>query len=101
MAGIAVFAVLAFVRIGFTTATVSTMISSQAVAAQISETTSANASLSVQKSVLGSPSAVKERAGALGMAEAAGVETIALAPDVVAYDGAGNLSLSASLSHAA
>ena len=65
---IVLFAVLAFVRIGLTTATVNTMIASQSLSAQIEDLSSANASLSVQKSVLSSPAAVKERATALGMA---------------------------------
>ena len=98
--GIAIFAVRAVVRIGLTTATVNTMIESQSLSAQIEDLSSTNAALSVQKSVLSSPTAVKERATALGMVAKEPSEILTLAPDVVAYDGAGNLSLSASLARA-
>ena len=87
-----------FVIIGI--ATVNTMIESQSLSAQIEDLSSTNAALSVQKSVLSSPTAVKERATALGRVAKEPSEILTLAPDVVAYDGAGNLSLSASLARA-
>ncbi len=101
MAGIVLFAVIGFARIGLSVATVSSMISEEEIAAQIDEVASDNASLSVQKSVLGSPSAVKDRATSLGMAQGSASESLTLSPDVVCYDAEGNLSLSASLATAA
>ena len=96
-----VFLSVCFIRIGLTAATVMSGQTTQTVELQIKETSSNNASLSVQKSLLSSPTTVKERATTLGMTEATNAEMMTLEPDVVAYDAAGNLSLSASLANVA
>lgn len=96
-----VFAVVACVRVWFTAATVNTLLESQATSTQVEQIRSSSESLQVQKSVLASPSHVKERAAQMGLVEASSIESVTLDTDVVAYDGQGNLSLSASLSAAA
>lgn len=96
-----VFAVVACVRVWFTAATVNTLLESQVTSSQVDQIRSSSESLQVQKSVLASPSHVKERASQMGLVEASSVESVTLDTDVVTYDGQGNLSLSASLSAAA
>ena len=96
---LAVLALVAFVRIGFASATVTTSIETERLNTQVEEVRSGSAHLEVTESSLANPTAVKETAvKKFGMSAPAETETIKLDSDVVAYDGAGNLSLARSLS---
>lgn len=90
-------AVLSFARIALTNAAVTTLIESDAIAAQISEARSSGVGLEMQQSVLSSPTAINSAVKRLGMIAPAKVGTMALDPDVVAYDADGILSLSDSV----
>lgn len=94
---IAVVAVLCFIRIGLTSATVATMIESDSISTQIEEARATGVGLEMEQSVLTSPSAIKQAVNRLGMAAPEEVGTIALGPDVVVLDEAGSLSLSGSV----
>lgn len=85
---------LAFARIALTNATVVTMIETDSISSQIADARSSGVSLEMEQSVLSNTSAVSAAAKRLGMEAPYEVETIALAPDVVATDGDGALSLS-------
>ncbi len=99
---VVVFAVVACVRIGLTSATVSTAIASENTAAQVESARSTGNDLEVQESYLTNPTYVKNIASTqLGMAAPAETTTISLADDVVATDAQGNLSLADSLAVAA
>ena len=92
-----VVAVLGFARIALTSAAVSTLIESDAVASQIEEARAAGVSLEMEQSVLTSPTALKSAVKRLGMVAPAEVGTIDLGVDVVALDAEGSLSLSESV----
>ena len=87
-------AILAFARIALTSATVSTLIESDTLSAEISEARSYGTSLEMQQSVLTSTQALDSAVKRLGMVPAWEVQTISLGADVVAVDSQGNLSLS-------
>ena len=89
-----VVAALAFARIALTSATVTTMIESDSISSEIADARSAGVSLEMEQSVLSNSSAIKQAATKLGMSAPFEVGTIELAPDVVATDAGGNLSLS-------
>lgn len=89
-----VVAVLALARISLTSAAVATMIESDTLSAQIEEARSTGVSLEMQQSVLASPSNIKQAVKRLGMVAPGEAETVALDPDVVAFDEQGSLSLS-------
>ena len=89
-----VVAALCFARIALTNATVSTMIESDALSAQISEARSTGPSLEMEQSTLSNTAAINSAAKRLGMTAPYEVGTIALSPDVVATDANGSLSLS-------
>ena len=93
-----VIAALSFARIALTSATVSTMIQSDAISGEIADARSTGVSLEMEQSVLSNTSAIKQAATRLGMAAPYEVGTIELAPDVVATDAAGNRSLSGTVS---
>jgi cell division protein FtsL len=102
MMALSIMAVVACVRIGLAAATVNTMIQSEDISSQVDEMRSGSSDLEVRESALSTPSYVKNVAeGQLNMAQPEQTATITLAPDVVAYDASGNLSLSASLAAAA
>ena len=90
-------AALSFARIALTNAAVTTLIESDALAAQISEARTSGVSLEMQQSVLSSPNAINSAAKRLSMAAPYEVETIVLDPDIVSYDADGTLSLSGSV----
>ena len=97
---LAVIAVVAFVRIGFASATVTTSIETERLNTRVEEVRSGSAHLEVTESSLANPTAVKETAvKKLGMSAPYEIETIRLDSDVIAYDEAGNLSLARSLSN--
>ena len=89
-----VVAALCFARIALTNATVTTMIESDALSAQISEARSTGTSLEMEQSTLSNTAAINSAAKRLGMTAPYEVGTIALSPDVVATDANGSLSLS-------
>ena len=89
-----VVAALCFARIALTNATVSTMIESDALSAQISEARSTGTSLEMEQSTLSNTAAINSAAKRLGMSAPYEVGTIVLSPDVVATDANGSLSLS-------
>lgn len=98
----AVFAIVACARIGLAAATVNTMIATENISQQADSLKSGSANLEVRETTLSSPTNVKNIAtNQLGMGQAAETDTLALSPDVVCYDSAGNLSLSQSLAVAA
>lgn len=87
-------AALCFARIALTNATVTTLIESDALSAQISEARSSGVGLEMEQSVLSSTSALNAAVKRLGMAAPAAVGSISLDPDVVATDPDGTLSFS-------
>lgn len=64
---------------------------------QISDLESETTSLTIQKSLVASPTNLRDKAEKLGMSAAESSETIKLSKDVVKTDADGNLSLSLSL----
>jgi cell division protein FtsL len=92
-----VVAVLAFARIALTSATVTTLIESDALSTQIQSARSTGVSLEMEQSVLANSSAIRASAKKLGMAAPGYVGVIELTPDVVAVDANGDLSLSGSV----
>ena len=95
-------AVLGCIRIGFTAATVSTALANEELSVAVSDLQSASANLEVVESSLTNPTHVRSvAAGQLGMVLPEQVDMLAISPDVVVHDEAGNLSLQGSLSVAA
>ena len=92
-----VVAVLGMARIALTSATVTTLIESDTLSAQIDEARTTGTSLEMQQSVLSSPTSIKQAIKRLGMVPAGEAEVIALEPDIVAVDEEGTLSLSDSV----
>ncbi len=90
-------AALSFGRIALTNAAVTTMIESDALAANIADARSSGVSLEMEQSVLSSTSALNSAVKRLGMAAPAVIGSITLEPDVVALDADGTLSLSGSV----
>ena len=93
-----VVAALCFVRVGLTAATVSTSIESDSLSAQIETARTVGGDLEVQQSQLSNSMHIRVKAASLGMAAPVDTQTIVLPADPVAVDGAGNLSLSESVS---
>ena len=99
MVALAIFAVVAFLRIGLASATVTTTLHTEEINAQVIDLRSGSAHLEVTESTLSNPVSIKTTAtGQLGMKAPTEVDTVVLEPDVVVYDAAGNLSLARSLS---
>ena len=96
-----VFALLAFLRIGMASATVSTAVASEEVSAEIEGLRAQGSALEVSESNLSNPNYIKSEATRLNMAASAEVSAIMLAQDVVMRSESGELSLSASLKAAA
>ena len=94
---IVVVAILCFARIALTNAAVTTLIESDSLSTQIEQARSSGVGLEMEQSVLSSPTAVNSAVKRLGMSAPGTVGTIALDPDVVAYDSDGVLSLSDSV----
>ncbi|MCI8469624.1 MAG: cell division protein FtsL [Eggerthellaceae bacterium] len=93
---VVVLALLGFVRVTLSSATVATALESQQISSQIDTARSEGSSLEVQQSSLANPTRIRIVASSLGMAAPAATATIDLSGDVVVTDGAGNLSLSGS-----
>lgn len=99
---IAVFVIVGFVRIGISAASYDVATQASEVREHISEARAVQESLAVQKSASANPIVLREQAaGQLGMAAPATLETITLPADVVAYDAAGNVSLTDSVARLA
>lgn len=97
---VTVVAVLSCVRIALTSATVTTMLESDTISTQISTARSTGTSLEMEQSALSSTPHLRAAAKKFGMQTPYIVGTIALDADVVATDGAGNLSLSGTVKNA-
>lgn len=96
-----VVSLVAFARIALSSATVATSVQAQELSSQIDQARSNGSSLEVSQSLLTNPTYLKQQAAGRGMAAPETIATIELGTDVVAYDGAGNLSLSKSVALAA
>lgn len=96
----AVFLVLSFVRVGLASAAYGTASAATDLSAEVADARSTSESLTVQKSLLSSPTNIRNQAAAdkLNMAAPTEVTTLTLPADVVATDSEGNLSLSRSVS---
>lgn len=98
---VCVIAILAFVRVGLTSATVSTGLASQNITNKIeAELVNKNA-LEVQDSTLGNTARIRQAAAEYSLVAPASVETIVLDQDVLAYDENKNVSLVESLNRVA
>ncbi|OUO90065.1 cell division protein FtsL [Gordonibacter sp. An230] len=93
-------ALVAFARIGLTSATLSATMQANDLSQQIDDARSRGAELEVSQSALSNPTKVKQHAGKLGMAAPGSAGVIDLEKDVVATDEAGALSLSQSVANA-
>lgn len=96
-----VFALLAFLRIGLASATVTTAVAAEEVSAEIESLRSKGSNLEVTESNLSNPTYIKSEATKLNMVTPAESTVVTLSQDVVATDASGNLSLAASLKAAA
>lgn len=94
---VVVIAVLSFVRVGLTSATVSLGLNSQQISKNIdTELVNKNA-LEVQDSTLGNTGRIRQAAADYSLVSPATIETISLGQDVLAYDENNNVSLVESL----
>lgn len=94
---LAVFAVIGILRVGIISASYGVASQTSELRSQITEMESESSSLSIQKSLVASPSNLRNEATSLGMSASSESETITLSEDVVKLDAKGNLSLSSSL----
>lgn len=94
-----VIALVAIARVAISSAAASCALETRSIQSSIEAARAEGNDLEVSQSVLSNPSRIKAQAAALGMAAptAEFSEQITLAPDVVATDGAGSLSLSESM----
>ena len=93
-----IFLAIGFVRVGLASAAYSAASASSELSAEIADARSTGESLAVQKSLVASPSSLRHAAEEnLKMAAPSSTSTITLPVDVVATDGAGNLSFSQSV----
>ena len=93
---VVVLAILGFVRVTLSSATVATALETQELTSQIDVARSEGSKLEVQQSSLANPTRVRIVASSLGMAAPASTSVIDLSGDVVVTDEAGNRSLSGS-----
>ena len=93
---IVVLAVLGFVRVTLSSATVATALETQHPSSQIDTARSEGSQLEVQQSSLANPTRIRIVASSLGMAAPSSTSVIDLSGDIVVTDEAGNLSLSGS-----
>ncbi|MDO5329423.1 MAG: hypothetical protein Q4E88_04950 [Coriobacteriia bacterium] len=101
VAAVIVIAVAAFIRVGLSSATVSTGLNSQYLTSQIEQELSKKGALEVQDSTLGNTSKIRSEAAKLNLVAPAVIEQINLGEDVLAYDKNGNISLVESLNRVA
>ena len=93
---IVVLAVLGFVRVTLSSATVAAALETQELSSQIEVARSEGSKLEVRQSSLSNPTRIRIVASSLGRAAPASTTVIDLSGDVVVTDEAGNLSLSGS-----
>lgn len=98
---VVVVAVMAFVRVGLTSATVSTGLNSQLISNKIDSELINKSALEVEDSTLGNTSRIRQAAADLSLVAPSAIETINLSPDVLAYDENKNVSLVESLNRVA
>ena len=102
VAVLAVVLCIGFIQVGLASAAYSAASASSELRSEIATMRSDGQSLAVQKSLIASPSNLRTiAADELKMAAPATTTTLTLEPDVIAFDGAGNLSLTGSIAHAA
>lgn len=96
----AVFLIISFVRVGLASAAYETASTATELSSEVADVRSTSESLTVQKSLLSSPSNIRNQAAAdkLNMAAPTTTETLTLPADVVATDSEGNLSFAQSIS---
>ena len=92
-----VIALLGFVRVTLSSATIETAKETRALSSQISIARAEGSTLEVAHSTLSNPIRIREMASALGMAAPSNVTYINFGRDIVATDEAGNLSLSGTM----
>ena len=90
---------LSFARIALNSATVAWTLESQELSASVDSARAEASTLEIQQSALANPERIKTEAATLGMAAPVTNEIITVAPDVVATDGQGALSLSGSVAN--
>ena len=95
-----ILAVSSFIRIAFTSASVTTGIERQAASAQLAQERSVAGALEVQNAQLSNTTRVMDAADGMGMSAPADAEAIYLEPDVVVVDESGQLSLAQSVRRA-
>ena len=99
---VVLFALVACVRIGLTSATVKTALAAEGLTGQVRNMQSYGSNLEVKQSSLSSPSHVRTVAAQqLGMSAPEVTDVIVLDEEVVAYNAQGDLSLSLTLSNLA
>lgn len=96
-----VFALLAFLRIGMASATVTTAVAAEEISSEIETLRSQGSNLEVIESNLSNPTYIKAEAAKLNMIAPAETTVVTIPEDIVTTDVAGNLSLTASLKAAA
>ena len=102
VAVLAVVLCIGFIQVGLASAAYSAASASSELRSEIATMRSEGQSLAVQKSLIASPSNLRTiAADELKMAAPATTATLTLEPDVVAFDSAGNLSLTGSIAQAA
>lgn len=94
---VVVFALIGFVRVTISSVSYGVASQTSELRSQITAMESESSTLSIQKSLVASPSNLRNEATSLGMSPAENTETIKLADDVVKLDAAGKLSLASSL----
>lgn len=97
IAAILAFAVIGVLRITLSSATVALALETKQIDAQIEDARDVGSALEVEQSSLSNPTRIKQEAASIGMAAPASTTFMDLSGDVVATDGQGNLSLSASI----
>lgn len=102
VAVLAVVLCIGFIQVGLASAAYSTASASSELRSEIATMRSEGQSLAVQKSLIATPSNLRTiAADELKMAAPAAATTLTLEPDVVAFDAAGNLSLTESIAQVA
>lgn len=94
---VVVIAVLSFIRVGLTSATVSIGLNSQQISKNIDAELVNKNTLEVKDSTLGNTGRIRQAAADYSLVSPASIETISLGQDVLAYDENNNVSLVESL----
>lgn len=102
VAVLAVVLCIGFIQVGLASAAYSAASASSELRSEIANMRTEGQSLAVQKSLIATPSNLRSvAADQLKMAAPGAASTLTLDQDILAFDGAGNLSLTGSIAHAA